>query len=166
MHHLVWLPHHPGPYASVLVPAGQVLRVGRHSDNDIRLHSPSVSRFHVNVVSDGTVVRVRDRMSCCGFSINGVRAEPEAVLRPGDELRVGSRELWLERLPAVEASWLAWADGAVPRLARSAREDLRLLPLLADALEDAGCVSADWLGRLREPGDRVGWGVAQLGQGR
>jgi hypothetical protein len=113
-------------------------------------------------MSDSTAVRVRDLRSSSRTRVNNVSVDPEEVLRPGDELRIGRCHLRLERLPAVEASWLAWADGTVPRLARSAREDLRLLPLLADALEDAGCASAEWVRALREPGERVGWVVDRL----
>jgi hypothetical protein len=41
----------------------------------------------------------------------------------------------------------------VPRLARAAYDDrdFERLPLLADALEDAGCPDADLLGHLRGP---------------
>jgi hypothetical protein len=53
--------------------------------------------------------------------------------------------------PAVEAAWLACNGGAVPRLARSIRDERAFgrLPLLADALEDAGCTDVDLLGHCR-----------------
>jgi hypothetical protein len=62
---------------------------------------------------------------------------------------------------AVEAAWLAWGGGIVPRLARAAYDhrhspggslDVARLAVLADALEEAGCTDADFLGHLRGPG--------------
>jgi hypothetical protein len=51
-------------------------------------------------------------------------------------------------------AWRARHDYTAPRLARALYEERRFddLPVLADALEDAGCADPDWLGHLREPG--------------
>jgi hypothetical protein len=53
--------------------------------------------------------------------------------------------------PAVAPAWLAWDGGTVPRLARAAYDEraFERLPVLADALEEAGCTDADLLGHLR-----------------
>lgn len=57
----------------------------------------------------------------------------------------------------TEAEWLTWNDHTVPRLAeriywlRSYDE----LPMLADALEEAGCDHVGILGHLREPGEHM-----------
>jgi hypothetical protein len=58
---------------------------------------------------------------------------------------------------AVEAAWLAWNDGAVPKLARAIYDGSRFgdLPILADALEEAGCANADLLGHCRSDGEHV-----------
>jgi hypothetical protein len=55
------------------------------------------------------------------------------------------------------AAWLAWNSGIVSRCARRIYEsrDFERLPLLADALEDAGCTDAELLGHLRGPGPHV-----------
>jgi hypothetical protein len=55
--------------------------------------------------------------------------------------------------PAVEREWLAWNDALVRKLARSIYDDRRFTdtPVLADALEDAGCAAADLLEHLRGP---------------
>jgi hypothetical protein len=60
-------------------------------------------------------------------------------------------------LPAVNPAWLAWEGGTVPRLAADAYEERAFdrLPILADALEDAGCTDPDLLGHLRGPGPHV-----------
>jgi hypothetical protein len=58
---------------------------------------------------------------------------------------------------AIEPTWLAWNGGTVVRLARTIYEGRRFedLPVLADALEDAGCNNAEILGHLRGPGPHV-----------
>jgi hypothetical protein len=53
--------------------------------------------------------------------------------------------------PAVRPSWLAWHGGAVERMARVIYEEARFadLPILADALEEAGCDSDPLLSHCR-----------------
>lgn len=60
-------------------------------------------------------------------------------------------------LVVVPPSWLAWHDGTVRRIAAAIYEDrtFEQLPILADALEDAGCDNADILNHCREPGVHV-----------
>jgi hypothetical protein len=57
----------------------------------------------------------------------------------------------------VHPDWLTWNDGTVPKLAQTIYDDRRfdLLPILADALEEAGCDSADILAHCRGPGPHV-----------
>jgi hypothetical protein len=57
----------------------------------------------------------------------------------------------------ADAAWLAWNGGIVARLAAEVEDshDFGRLPLLADALEDAGCDDAEWLAHLRLPGPHV-----------
>ena len=62
------------------------------------------------------------------------------------------------RAPASgPSSWLAWNDGAVRKLAQVIYDERGFdrLPLLADALEDAGCTDADILGHCRGGGEHV-----------
>jgi hypothetical protein len=59
------------------------------------------------------------------------------------------------RPPApAEAAWLEWDGGAVRRLAQAVYSERAFadLPVLADALEDAGCEEGDLLAHLRGPG--------------
>jgi anti-anti-sigma factor len=51
----------------------------------------------------------------------------------------------------IEPSWLAFSDGLIPRLARAIAQDGTFdhLPVLGDALEEAGCADADVLGHCR-----------------
>jgi hypothetical protein len=66
--------------------------------------------------------------------------------------------------PEFRPDWLLWNGGAVRTLAEAAYEERQLpegtldparLPILADALEDAGCTDAELLGHLRGPGPHV-----------
>jgi hypothetical protein len=53
----------------------------------------------------------------------------------------------------VDPAWLAWGGGTVVQLARVIYEERRFcdLPVLADALEDAGCGDPDILSHCRVP---------------
>jgi hypothetical protein len=57
------------------------------------------------------------------------------------------------RLPAVPREVLAWNDGTVRHLAEAIYEERAFenMPILGDALEDAGCDDADILNHCREP---------------
>jgi hypothetical protein len=59
--------------------------------------------------------------------------------------------------PAIDPSWLGWNDGAVISLARAIYEESRFedTPVLADALEEAGCRDEEVLGHLRGPGQHA-----------
>jgi hypothetical protein len=58
---------------------------------------------------------------------------------------------------AIDPAWLAWKHGTVPAVARRVYEDRAFhdLPILADALEDAGCTAADLLAHCRSGGEHV-----------
>lgn len=57
----------------------------------------------------------------------------------------------------IEPDWLHWNDATVVRLAQSIYDDRGFdrLPILADALEDAGCSNAGILDHLRSEGPHV-----------
>jgi hypothetical protein len=61
------------------------------------------------------------------------------------------------RLVAAESSWLKWQERTIPKLAAAIYEDRRFedLPILADALEEAGCGNEDIMRHCREPGAHV-----------
>jgi hypothetical protein len=52
---------------------------------------------------------------------------------------------------------LAWNDGTIPKLAQAIYDNRRFtdLPILADALEEAGCTNSDILNHCRQPGEHV-----------
>jgi hypothetical protein len=57
----------------------------------------------------------------------------------------------------IDTDCLGWNDGAVCRLAQRIYEERAFdrMPILADALEDAGCTAADILNHCREPGQHM-----------
>jgi hypothetical protein len=61
------------------------------------------------------------------------------------------------RALALRPALLAWNDGTVVKLARGIYDEraFERMPILADALEDAGCADADILNHLRQPGGHV-----------
>ena len=73
------------------------------------------------------------------------------------------------RPPRLQPLWLAFAEGEVVRLAEDmhARRDFAAMPILADALEEAGCADDALLSHLRGPGPHVrGCWVLDLLRGR
>jgi hypothetical protein len=57
----------------------------------------------------------------------------------------------------IDRRWLTWNDNTVHRIARAIYDERAFdrMPILADALEDAGCDDADILRHCREPGEHV-----------
>jgi hypothetical protein len=58
---------------------------------------------------------------------------------------------------SIHPAWLMWHEGAIPRLAQAiyAERAFDRLPILADALENAGCDDANILAHCRQPGEHV-----------
>ncbi len=63
----------------------------------------------------------------------------------------------LYRPVALDPAWRGWQDGTIPKLAQAIYDDRASdhLPILADALEDAGCTNEDILTHCRGPGPHV-----------
>jgi hypothetical protein len=59
--------------------------------------------------------------------------------------------------PALEAALLRWQDGTIPGLAQAIYDERAFdrLPILADALEEAGCTDRVLLDHCRGPGPHV-----------
>lgn len=57
----------------------------------------------------------------------------------------------------LNGAWLTWRGGTIPLLAQAIYDDHAFdrMPLLADALEEAGCTDADILAHCRGPGPHV-----------
>jgi hypothetical protein len=61
------------------------------------------------------------------------------------------------RSVAIDPAWLSWSNGTVPKLVQVIYDDRRFsdLPILADALEEAGCSNPDILAHCRSEGPHV-----------
>ncbi len=68
--------------------------------------------------------------------------------------------------PPLPAAVLAWNGATIPRMAQAIYEERAFdrLPILADALDDAGCADEAILGHCRQPGEhaRGCWALALL----
>lgn len=69
------------------------------------------------------------------------------------------RDIWGNpfRSVTLDPSWLTWNNNCVVRIAEGIYADRAFnhLPILADALEDAGCIDQQILTHLRGPGNHV-----------
>ncbi len=77
--------------------------VGRMEDNMFAIPEGSVSGHHCEVLLRGKDVFVRDLNSTNGTFINGERVATEALLKPGQILRLGQIEMRLETGEAIPA---------------------------------------------------------------
>jgi hypothetical protein len=61
------------------------------------------------------------------------------------------------RAVAIDTTWLAWDGGTVRKLAQAIYDEraFERLPVLADALEEAGCADSAVLSHCRQPGEHV-----------
>jgi len=87
--------------------------IGRLEDNAFSLAEPSVSSHHCEVITKGETVTVRDLNSTNGTFINGEKIT-EAVLKPGQTLRLGKIELRLDsdKMPAPAPAAVGAATAA------------------------------------------------------
>ncbi|MHC4624008.1 MAG: FHA domain-containing protein [Planctomycetota bacterium] len=63
--------------------------IGRRSDCDLHVPLKPVSRRHCQVNRDQGVLKIRDLGSRNGTYLNGERIENEAVVKAGDQIKVG-----------------------------------------------------------------------------
>ncbi len=82
---LVPLVKRSAPTISLIRP---VLLIGRHSECDVRIDSPQISRRHCCVALAYDRLLIRDLGSRNGLRVNG-RLIDEARIYPGDEVAIG-----------------------------------------------------------------------------
>jgi hypothetical protein len=147
-----------------LLPLGRPVVIGRGVQADICVPVIYLNRRHCQSLWDGCRVWVHDLESRNGTYLNGgpfhgvcVSGPDGVLLRLGDVLHLGDVRLRLGTPSRVEAGWLAWQGGLVEAMARHADEsgDYGGLPVLADALEEAGCTDADLLAHCRSGGGHL-----------
>jgi pSer/pThr/pTyr-binding forkhead associated (FHA) protein len=70
--------------------------IGRVDDNSFQIAVGSVSSHHAEIYLRGSEVVVKDLASTNGTFVNGQQVTTEAVLKPGQTLRLGQVEIRLE----------------------------------------------------------------------
>jgi len=68
-----------------------VITIGRRTEADVHLSEHDVSRQHAEILTENGASRLCDKKSKLGTFVNGERIT-EAVLRPGDVIRLGQSE--------------------------------------------------------------------------
>src|SRR2546423_4860045 len=119
--------------------------VGRVSDNAFEIPEASVPSHHAELPSRGNDRLVKDLGSTNGTFINGEKIE-EAVLKPGQILRVGMIEMRLESGDAASAPAAAATSAAAQSAAsKKVLEQTRVIPqgVKLDELEGARPLSFD-----------------------
>src|SRR5437762_7731988 len=70
------------------------LKIGRYDDNDIVIDNPYISRYHAEIITEGSRHLIRDLGSTSGTFANGERIA-QRRLKDGDRVRLG-RERGIE----------------------------------------------------------------------
>lgn len=81
---------------------GAVTRIGRHSENDIVLGDPRVSRYHAVIIGSGDGYAIIDAGSANGIQVRGAQIHGSADLSDGDRLGIGDGEFVFEFDDAVD----------------------------------------------------------------
>jgi hypothetical protein len=87
---------------SLKFPLQALTRLGQSAENDIQLFDESASPLHCEIESVDGRITVRDLGSASGILVNGEPVQ-EAVLRPGDSLRIGQTEFIVDAETETEA---------------------------------------------------------------
>jgi hypothetical protein len=125
-------------------------------------HIRSVPAWHA---TRGQIIRAsREGARCCAWSSTRRVSFTGSVAMnfPAGELAAQAvllRDIFGNpfRPVALAPAWPTWNEGALPKLAQAIYEERCFgdLPILADALEEAGCDNADILSHCRQPGEHV-----------
>lgn len=102
--------------------AAERTTIGRVEDNAFQIAEPSVSSRHCEILLRGSDVVVKDLNSTNGTFINGEKVTAEAVLKPGQTLRLGNIDLRLE-VPGAAAAPAAPPTPAAPSASPSAKKE-------------------------------------------
>ena len=118
--------------------------------DDSRKHTPRDEGYYVTQANPRRAVPITAQV------VAGLRG-------PGHVSRAVQADLLREifgnpfRPAVIDPYWRAWNDGAVIHLAQAIYDERAFdrLPILADALEDAGCALVELLAHLRGAGPHV-----------
>jgi pSer/pThr/pTyr-binding forkhead associated (FHA) protein/subtilisin family serine protease len=113
------------------------VELGRGSENDVVLHSPTVSRHHARIVCLDGVCTVEDLGSSNGTFVDGQRVS-RALLKPGSQLQLGDVIITYDAPERQrEGAWLEMGERRYPvptagiTIGRSSDNDIHLNDPLA-----------------------------------
>ena len=66
----------------------KVFRIGRLEDNDLAFENPYISRYHIEIIREGSSFLIHDLGSTSGTFVNGDRVK-DHQLKNGDQIRLG-----------------------------------------------------------------------------
>ena len=127
-----------------------------------RVYSVSVSNYYNDI--ETAYDNVNDIARYCAMDVGLSQDSADAARLARDNERITQSKLLRDifgpfaEKPIIEPSWLSWGDGAVKKIAQKIYDDRTFndeMPILADALEDAGCANKEILGHCRGPGPHV-----------
>ena len=147
------------------------LRLARNQIGGIGSFSPAASASNLRsaILEEKAEISAQQAALCAGdfaymvvfVSMNYVNNESSQAAR-ADENKVQAdllREIFGNpfRPVAIDPAWPAWHDGIIVKIAQSIYDERAFanLPILADALEEAGCANAELLAHCRQPGPHV-----------
>jgi hypothetical protein len=138
------------------LPFGGQVRIGQGPGVDVTVANRTIGQHHFELRRDDSGIWLTDVGSRGGTFLNEdtLLLRESTLLKPCDSM--GTLEVLFRIVPdeMVPESWLRWNDGTVFHLARTISKDRKfeILPILHDALLDAGCDNENILTHLRQPG--------------
>ncbi len=157
-----------GPSASRVydLKPGEIALVGRSPDVRVSVDDPMISRVHAQVERVEAGVFVQDRGSSNGTWYNGRRVESKFMIRPGEEVKIGSTVLSIvvtSPLPDARRRPISAADLMTRLGYELERAELQGVPLglILVKPREMGIPPELVSSRLRDlmgPGDMIGWG--------
>jgi len=119
----------------------------------VRLYAPYWAKDAVRVAALATANRSAKTaaLTASQFAVKAARYDKNQTVRLrcifGNPFRP---------LP-LDPTWIAWNDGTVSKIAQAIYDERAFdrMPILADALEDAGCTDRAILNHCRQPGEHV-----------
>lgn len=73
-----------------VLPLADIITMGRKSDNTIILDDKYVSSHHVKIFKRNNEYMIEDLDSTNGTKVNDTRITKRVILKPGDEIKVGT----------------------------------------------------------------------------
>ena len=128
---------------------------GRESDNTICLKGRQVSRHHAVLVRTNGEYTLRDVSPRIGTFLNGRRTQ-EAVLKPGDRIRIGEFEMSYEKANGSVSDSTAAAMSAAPDDIDGLRQQLAAAQKEADEARDLAERTGSELTRVRAEAEKAG----------